>query len=61
MQSFATWPLRSNALIFPAKYHEKKPKPAKDPVFIKDPEFMMVFRNINTNARSMKYEKKMNK
>lgn len=31
MQSFATCPLPSNALIFPDKYSDRKPNPAKDP------------------------------
>jgi hypothetical protein len=31
MQTFATCPLRSNTLILPAKYHERNPRPAKDP------------------------------
>ena len=31
MQSLATWPRRSNALILPARYHDRKPSPAKDP------------------------------
>ena len=31
MHSFATCPLRSKTVIFPAKYHARKPRPAKDP------------------------------
>lgn len=31
IQSFATWPLRSKALIFPDKYHAAKLSPAKLP------------------------------
>nr|ACN36271.1 unknown [Zea mays] len=29
-QSLATWPRRSNALTLPARYHDRKPRPAKD-------------------------------
>lgn len=31
MHSFATWPLRSNTFIFPDKYSDRNPRPAKDP------------------------------
>jgi len=31
MHNFATCPLRSKALIFPDRYRERKPRPAKDP------------------------------
>lgn len=31
MQSFATWPLLSKTFILPARYHDRKPRPAKDP------------------------------
>ena len=31
MHSFATWPLQSNTFVFPDKYNDRKPKPAKDP------------------------------
>ena len=30
MQSFAMWPRWSNAFIFPDKYNDRKPRPAKD-------------------------------
>lgn len=35
MHSFATWPLRSNTLIFAVMYNAKNPNPANDPVIEK--------------------------
>lgn len=37
MQSFAICPWRSKALIFPDRYKERKPKPAKAPAQSENP------------------------